>query len=334
MITLTLLGQRDGAAPAETVKDFPEQIRDGEMLWVDAESPTEEELGELKERFGLDEFAVEDVIHKDQRPKLEDYGKNVFAVIHVPIVKNHRSEIIELFIFFQKNWIITVHSMESELIQAVDSRIRARGLAPLGNIPSPDLLYYVFLDFAVDAYYPILDEVENRLEELDKQAVTTFKTRVRRMENVVQIVTTIGGVRKRLMVLRRSLTPTRDMLGMVMRGAVPFVADSSLRSFRDVYDHSFQLLETIDNDRDRTSDVRDLYISLHSASTDNTIKVLTAVATIFLPLSLLAGIYGTNFTPGFFEPGSDSPLGFYLFVSAMVITALGFVYYFKRSHWI
>ncbi|TMI37833.1 hypothetical protein E6H26_02195, partial [Candidatus Bathyarchaeota archaeon] len=130
MITLTLLGQRDDAAPAKTVKDFPEQIRDGEMLWVDAESPTEEELGELKKRFGLDEFAVEDVIHKDQRPKLEDYGKNVFAVIHVPIVKNHRSEIIELFIFFQKNWIITIHSMESELIQAVDSRIRARGLAP------------------------------------------------------------------------------------------------------------------------------------------------------------------------------------------------------------
>jgi len=115
-------------------------------------------------------------------------------------------------------------------------------------------------------------------------------------------------VRRKLMTLRRSLTPTRDMLGMVMRGAIPFVADSSLRSFRDVYDHSFQLLETIDNDRDRTSDVRDLYISLHSASTDNTIKVLTLVATIFLPLTLLAGIYGMNFTPGFFQPGTGDPL--------------------------
>src|SRR5437762_11878240 len=110
------------------------------------------------------------------------------------------------------------------------------------------------------------------------------------------------------MTLRHSLTPTRDMLGMVMRGAVPFVADTSLRSFRDVYDHSFQLLETIDNDRDRTSDVRDLYISLHSASTDNTIKLLTAVATMFLPLSYLTGFYVTNFTPSFFAPGSDSPL--------------------------
>src|SRR5207302_1421608 len=82
---------------------------------------------------------------------------------------------------------------DSELIHSMDSRIRARGLAPLTTAPSPDLFFYVFLDFAVDAYYPILDEVEERLEDLDKQAITTFKTRVRRMENVVSIVTTIGG---------------------------------------------------------------------------------------------------------------------------------------------
>ena len=334
MITLTLLRHAEGSAPAETVKSFPDKIRDGEMLWVDAESPTEAELGELRERFGLDELAVEDVLHKSQRPKLEEYEKNVFAVLHVPVATSRKSEIIEMFIFFQKNWIITIHSVESDLIQAVDSRIRARGLSPIATIPSPDLLFYVFLDFAVDSYYPILDEVEDRLEELDKRAVTAFKTRAKRMENILEIVTTIGGVRKRLMMLRRSLTPTRDMLGMIMRGAVPYVADTSLRSFRDVYDHSFQLLETIDNDRDRTSDVRDLYISLHTASTDNTIKVLTLVATIFLPLSLLAGIYGTNFTPGFFQPGSGMPLGFYVFVFVMIDIAVGFVYFFKRAGWI
>src|SRR5260370_16395518 len=133
------------------------------------------------------------------------------------------------------------------------------------------------------------------------------------------------------MTLRRSLTPTRDMIGMIMRGAVPFVADSSLRSFRDVYDHSFKLTETIDNERDRTSEVGDLYISLHSASTDNTIKLLTLVATIFLPLTLLAGIYGMNFTAGFFQPGSGDPLGFYIMILAMVIISLRLVYSFKRT---
>jgi magnesium transporter len=333
LITLTLL-KSGGKAPAEAVNAFPDPIGPNEMLWVDAESPTTQELADLKQRFNLDDYAVEDVVHRNQRPKMEDYGKNVFAVVHVPVVKGRANEIVELFVFFQKNWIITIHSVESELIHSVDARIRARGLSPLASSPSPDLLFYIFLDFAVDAYYPILDEVENRLEEIDQKATTTFKTRVKRMENIVAIITTIEGVRKRLMTLRRSLTPTRDMLGMVMRGAVPFVADASLRSFRDVYDHSFQLLETIDNDRDRTSDVRDLYISLHSASTDNTIKVLTLVATIFLPLTLLAGIYGMNFTSGFFQPGSSDPLGFYILILVMFIISLGLVYSFKRSGWI
>jgi len=334
LISLTLLKSTGYGAPAQTVSVFPDKVQEGEMLWVDAESPTAQELADLKSRFDLDEYAIEDVVHRNQRPKLEEYGKNVFAVIHVPDVRSHKSGIIELFVFFQKNWIITIHSDDSELIHSIDSRIRARGLAPLTTSPAPDLFFYVFLDFAVDAYYPILDEVEERLEDLDKQAITTFKTRVRRMENVVSIVTTIGGVRRKLMNLRRSLTPTRDMLGMVMRGAVPFVADSNLRSFRDVYDHSFQLLETIDNDRDRTSDVRDLYISLHSASTDNTIKMLTLVATIFLPLTLLAGIYGMNFSPGFFQPGSGDPRGFYVMILTMVVISLGLVYWSKKSGWI
>jgi len=332
LITLSLLKPDGGAA--EIVSTFPAEIGPGAVLWVDAESPTDRETADLKERFSLDEYAVEDVVRRNQRPKMEDYGKNVFAVIHVPVVKGRASEIVELFVFFQKNWIITIHASDSELIHSVDARVRARGLSPLATSPSPDLLFYLFLDFAVDAYYPILDEVEERLEEIDQKATTTFKTRVKRMENIVAIITTIEGVRRRLMMLRRSLTPTRDMLGMVMRGAVPFVADTSLRSFRDVYDHSFQLLETLDNDRDRTSDVRDLYISLHSASTDNTIKVLTLVATIFLPLSLLAGIYGTNFTTGFFEPGSGDPIGFPVMILAMILITLVSVYLFKRSGWI
>src|SRR3989442_13672999 len=98
------------------------------MLWVDAESPTDKELADLKRRFGLDDYAVGDVIHRNQRPKMEDYGKNVFAVIHVPVAKGGGREIVALFVFFQKNWLITIHSVDYELIHAVDATKRARGL--------------------------------------------------------------------------------------------------------------------------------------------------------------------------------------------------------------
>src|SRR5439155_20500514 len=204
---------------AQTVSVFPDKVNEGEMLWVDAESPTDQELADLKSRFDLDEYAIEDVVHRNQRPKLEEYGKNVFAVIHVPDVRSHKSGIIELFVFFQTNWIITIHSDDSELIHSMGSRIRAMSLEPLTTAPSPDLFFYVFLDFAVDSCCPILDEVEERLEALDKQAITTFKTRVRRMENVVSIVTTSGGVRRKLINPRRSLSTTRHLLPTVTHGA-------------------------------------------------------------------------------------------------------------------
>src|SRR5215472_13175932 len=122
MITLNLL-KADGG-PAETLTSFPADIESGATLWVDAESPTDQELQDLKTRFSLDEYAVEDVVHRNQRPKLEDYGKSVFAVIHVPVVKGHNSESVELFVFFAGNWIITIHSSDSELIHSVDARVR------------------------------------------------------------------------------------------------------------------------------------------------------------------------------------------------------------------
>lgn len=333
MITLTVL--KSGSVPAKTLNSFPTAINQDELLWVDAEDPTEQELSSLKERFSLDSYAIEDVTAKNQRAKIEDYGKNVFSVVHIPTLNDDKKDLImELFVFFEKNWIITIHSGQSEIIHSVDSRVRARGLAPLTSTPTADLLFYVFLDFAVDAYYPVLDDIDDRLEDLDKQSTTTFNKRTRRVDTIAMLMSSIGTIRKQLMILRRSLTPTRDMIGMVMRGAVPFIADSSLRSFRDVYDHSFQLLETIDNDRDRTSDVRDLYISLLTASTDNIIKLLTLVATIFLPLTLLAGIFGMNFTQGFYQPGSNSALGFYVLIGGMIVLSLGLLYAFRRSGWI
>jgi magnesium transporter len=119
-----------------------------------------------------------------------------------------------------------------------------------------------------------------------------------------------------------------------MRGEVLFISDDSLRNFRDIYDRTFQLIETIDSFRDRTSDVRDLYISLLTASTDSIVRYLTVVATIFLPLSLLAGIYGTNFTAGFFEPGSGSPAGFYVFTATSAFVAILLFLVFKKRGWI
>ncbi len=339
MFKITLL-KSTGAegSQAEELPSLPESIQTQNVLWIDAESPTEKELETLRERFNLDQYAVEDVTHESQRPKIEEYKDHIFSVIHIPVEKKDDDKksfgIVELFVFFQERWLITIHKEDAEIIHTVDKRVRSRGLAPLSKIPSADLLYYVFLDFSVDAYFQVLDIIENELEELDDRSVVLLKTRRKSLDSVGTTMTLVGSIRAQLNDLRKALAPTRDILGMIMRGAVPFIADSSLRSFRDIYDHSFQLIETIDTYRDRTSDVRDLYISLLTASTDNIIKLLTVVATILLPLSLLTSIYGMNFTQGFFEPGSGSAYGFYALILAMLAIAGALLYAFRRAGWI
>jgi magnesium transporter len=325
----------------QMLQTIPNEIPPDQLLWIDAESPTEQELNQLQQRFKLDSYAIEDIVQGNQRSKVEEYSGNTFSVIHVPTKSsgkaaraNQKFDIVELFIFFADRWLISVHSHNADIIKEVEARVRARGLSPLTSNPTPDLLYYVFLDFAVDSYYPMLDNVEEEIERLEKQAVTDFKTRKRRVQNVSSIMSLMGGLRNELMTMRKSLSPTRDMLSMIMKGAVPFVSDSNLRNFRDVYDHTFQLMETIDTNRDRTSDVRDLYISMLAASTDNIIKVLTIVATVLLPLTLLAGIYGMNFTSGFFEPGSGVWFGFYVLIAGMVSIALALTFLFRKAGWI
>lgn len=329
-----LIKASSSKAPAEILTEIPSSVPKDSLLWVNVVKPTEQELAQLKQRFALDDYAMEDVSTGRQRPKIEDYGPYAFSVIHIPAAKEKKGQIDEMFVFFEKNWLISICRDDVSITGVVQTRVKTRGLAPMTVVPAAEFLFYLLLDLAVDAYYPPLDAAENQIESLDSKAVASFRHNSKRFDLVTSAMSTIGTIRKKLMLLRGSLVPTRDMIGMIMRGTVPFVTNKDLRSFRDVYDHSFQLLETIDTYRDRTSDVRELYINLLNASTDNIIKLLTIVATIFLPLSLLAGIYGMNFTPGFFTPGSGSAIGFYVLIGAMLIVAGTLLYSFRKHGWI
>ena len=316
----------------------PDSIPDMEILWVDVVEPSDEEIKGLQSTFGLDEYAIEDVLVGNQRPKIEQYEKNNFSVIHVPVRKQLNGEwefdVEELFGFFQKKWLITVHREESETVKSVIKRTSTRGLSPYAKIPTTDLLYYIFLDFAVDAFYPMLDHVGDSMEVFDREIIEISKRGSRGVENITKTMTTISNIREQLMFLRNTLAPSRDMVSNIMRGAVPFVATTSLRNFRDVYDHTFQLIETTDSFMDRTNDLRGLYLSVLSASTDSILRLLAIVSTIFLPLTLLAGIYGMNFTMDYLIPGTGMKLGFYILISAMIGIAGILAAVFRKYGWI
>ena len=324
---------REGAGV--TVADrLPETVPSDAITWIDVQGIDNEVIHTLKERFKLDDYSTEDVIVGNQRQKIEDYDEYDFSVIRVPSGTHKGLSFSELFFFFSDRWIITIHREEMQAVELAKERIKARGLSFLRTKPSTDLLYYLILDLAVDAFYPALDAREEAIDKLEQRIERRIDNKGNDVQRVRNLSLSFVSIKSDLMALRRDASALRDVLGQIMRGAVPFIRNETLRNFRDIYDHSFQLIETLDAYRERVNEVRDLHISMITASTNNVVKVLTIVVTILSPLSLIAGIYGTNFTSGFFAPGTGVWYGFYTMVTAMAAIAAAMIYLFRRTGWI
>lgn len=323
--------QAESASPSNSIPDvFPQNS----VSWIDIQGTEQAELQQLRERLTLDEFSMEDVAAGNQRPKIEDYDHYNFAVVRVPSDEEIGISFSELFLFFSEGWIVTIHKKPMKVVDLAKERIKARGLSLFKMKPSTDLLFYLLVDFAVDSFYPVLDAKEDEIDSLERQIEATVEQKRGDINRIRSISRSFMSIKADLMTLRRDASTMRDVLGQIMRGAVPFIHDQTLRNFRDIYDHAFQLIETLDTYRERVNEVRDLHISMITASTNNVVKVLTIVVTILTPLSLIAGIYGTNFTPGFFTPGTGIWYSFYVMVAIMVAIAVTMAYFFRRAGWI
>ena len=312
---------------------IPEVFPQNSVVWIDVEGTEQADMQMLKERLSLDEFSMKDVVVGNQRPKIVDYDHYNFGVVRVPSDEEVGISFSELFLFFSESWIVTIHKTPMKIVDLAKERIKARGLSLFKMKPSTDLLFYLLVDFAVDSFYPVLDAKEDEIDSLERQIETTVEQKRGNINGIRSISKSFMSLKGDLMTLRRDASALRDVLGQIMRGAVPFIHDQVLRNFRDIYDHAFQLIETLDTYRERVNEVRDLHISMITASTNNVVKVLTIVVTILTPLSLIAGIYGTNFTPGFFTPGTGLWYSFYVMVAIMVGIAATMAYFFRRAGW-
>lgn len=309
----------------------------GKILWIDVTLSSNEELEIIQNAFSLDPYAIEDVVTGNQRPKIEDYGAYTFSVIKTPEKLDRDGSTLdleELFLFLSKKWIITVHRKPVKIVETVYKRVKVRGVSPFSKTPSTDLLYYMLLDNSVDSFYPILYTWDDELDKLDEEAVSRITKRKSRIETVREIGSKFSSIRSELSDLRNTITPTRDILSTIMKGAVPFVQTDTLKNFRDIYDHTFQLIEMVDSYISRAGDIRSLYLNLMSAMTNEILRLLTIVATIFLPLSLLASVFGTNFTSGINIPLTHLPYGFYIFVTVLFAIGATMIILFRRNGWV
>ncbi|MGD0449895.1 MAG: magnesium transporter CorA family protein [Candidatus Bathyarchaeia archaeon] len=323
----------EGRWQSENLEALPEEISKDQVLWVDAQDPTDAEMKELKDYFSIDEHNLQELTEEGERSRIDEHEDRMFCLLNFP----HREGFISdgkmerLAMLVCKKWLITFHKGYSELTCSVYKKIGTHGYFSLSLVPSTDIMLYIFLDLVTSEYYPVSDSVFERIEVLSQEALGFFRQGTKRTDRGFSMQ--VLKVREKLVTLRQSLSPLREIMGRITRGEFALVAGVNLPRFGDLYDRTIQLVEVVDAHREEMSNIRDILVNVQTINTNNIIRILTIISAIFLPLTLIAGIYGTNFKPAQI-PEVTSPYGFYIMIAIMVTVALSLALIFKRRGWI
>lgn len=309
----------------------PRQVQDfvgkWPVTWVNVEGLGDAEtIRTLGEIFHLHKLALEDVINVPQRPKVEEYDEHLFIVTRMARLAEH-IEIEQLSLFLGHNFVVTFQEgYPGDCLGPLRDSIRkARGHIRQAGA---DYLAYALLDTVVDSYFPLLEEYGERLETLESEIVP---------QPPPDTVARVHIIKRDLLTLRRSLWPQRETFNTLLRDPLPLLSDETRLHLRDCYDHAVQLIDLIETYRELASDLTDVYLSSVSNRTNETMRVLTVIATIFIPLTFIAGVYGMNFTPES-SPWNMPELNWYwgypVSLGLMLIVALIELVFFWRKGWI
>ncbi|MGE5591280.1 MAG: magnesium/cobalt transporter CorA [Bacillota bacterium] len=299
-------------AEAFAVEGRPE---DGAQAWLDVDAT---EVSRLAEPWGLHRLAVEDCQDQSQRPKLDEYETHSFLVVNVARDwSGRRIHIDELDMFVGDSYLLTSHQGVLPALDAVFD-----GVAQGSHHPPVGEMLYKLLDAAVDSFFPALDDIGDELEVLEEQILS------RRDRGAMEKLFVL---KRKLLRIRKVLLPQRDLIHSLTVRDVPVVDQKLKRYIVDVYDHAMRLAELAETYRDLVSSALEAHLSAVANRTNGTMKVLAAVSVIFLPLTLISGIYGMNFDN---IPLRSAPYGFHLVVTAMVLIMVGLAYYFRRKGWL
>jgi magnesium transporter len=293
-----------------------------DKLWVDIQEPVQEVIEPLlEERFGFHELAAEDTLSPTTLPKYDSFTNYDFFIFRTVDVNlsEHASETFKIAAFLGKNFLFTVHRRPLATIDQVCKRLPGdKRLIERGN----DFLLYTIVDAMVDAYFPLVEQIEEAVDDLQDRIFENAESA--HLDELLHL-------KRDMNVLRRNSLPQRELLNQISRGDAKFVQQQHLIYFRDVYDHMFRISETIDVDRDQMGGTMDAYLSVVANRTNDTMKVLTVFSAIMLPLTLIAGIYGMNFEH---MPELRWLHGYPFALSLMAGTAAVMLLWFVRKGWI
>jgi magnesium transporter len=304
---------------------------DDNLLWLDVEAPTDDEIRLLAEEFALHPLAIEDLTKAHQRPKIDVYPEFYFLVCYDIdyVEEGNLLDEHELAVCIGKNFLITVHKEPIEEIAEVATRFR-RNIDEIER--GVGVLLYSLLDTIVDHYFPVIDRIGERIEEMEARVFEYLGGNNRAgMQDIFTL-------KRELIDLRRVVAPERDAMAVLARRELPIVSEATGVYFQDLYEHVLRVTDAIDVYRDLLSGVLDSYLSVNSnnlaiaANNLNAVmKTLTSCSIILMSVTLIAGIYGMNFDN---IPELHLRYGYFGALGAMVLVAIVLVGFFRRKEWL
>lgn len=300
----------------------PREMTD-RVIWVNVcglkDAARVENIGQL---FRLHPLVLEDILNTEQRPKLEHYQETLYLVLKTFDREPHgkRLDYDQVSLVLGANFVLSFFEADSPAFHSVLERIKA-GKGQIRR-QKADFLLYSLVDAVVDSYFVVLEGLIERVEILETTVVDHPRP---------EVIEGIHTLRREAVQIRRMLWPLRDVLSALQRGESPLIERWTLLFLRDVYDHAVHIIESVEIQRDLVAGMLEIYVSTVSYRLGVVMKILTVITTIFMPLSLIAGLYGMNFS---YLPGKDHPLGFAAVVASMLAISAGMLWLFRRKGWL
>jgi magnesium transporter len=307
----------------QTVAPGLELATEPTVTWINVDGlqplASVEQLGE---RFGLHPLVMEDILNTSQRPKMEDFGDYLFIVLKMLYPSDEGAEILEeqVSLILGSSYVLSIQEREGDVFPAIRERIRhARGrVRKMGA----DYLAYALVDAIVDGHFVALERLGDRIEFLEEELVINPTT---------STLHTIHDLKTQMIFLRKSVWPLREVINSLVRGESALIREATAVYLRDVYDHTIQVIDTIETLRDVVSGMLDIYLSSVSNKMNEVMKVLTVMSTMFIPLTFIAGIYGMNFQ---YMPELQWRWSYPLLWLVMLSTVVLMAAHFRRKGWL
>lgn len=294
--------------------------RPGRFVWVALRDPTPDELEEMRGAFGLHELAVEDALHGNQRPKVEEYGECIFAVMHTVELEGEELNVGEIDVFVGRDYVLSIRKRAKQGFSNVRQRCEREPQLLAGG---PGYILYALMDAVVDRYFPVIDELEEELEKIEERIFGGEPAR----ENVEALY----ALKRKLMVLRHATGPLHEAAGKLYGGRVPEIVAATQEYFRDVYDHLFRINQSIDSLREMLTTAISVNLSLVTVHESEIVKRLASYGALVAVPTMIAGIYGMNFE---FMPELHWALGYPLSLVVMVGADAYLFYRFRKAEWL